>query len=224
MKLIERKSLLLAISLSLILLGFLLYYMRNNTSQGSNVNVYVAATDIEENTEISSAQVTKILLPEEFLVEGCIIDGGVIEGKVAVEKIFKGEQIIGKKLIDLSEKDDLPIAIPLGYSAVSISADAIDLNGCRIKSGDYVDVMVYLNPPVTQEEIVKTIFQDVLVLNSVFDNSGASGSQFVTLSLTSEGAEKLYFAAETGKIKLVLRQRANKEIKKLSGTGSSAFN
>jgi pilus assembly protein CpaB len=115
------------------------------------------------------------------------------------------------------KEEGLSAVLPEGFRAVTIKTDMVTGVGGHIKDGDYVDVLVFVNPPYSTEK-VKTVFQNVKVLDADYKEKQSSENRFITLCMNPNDAEKLFLVEEISKIKLSLRNRIDKKAKSLTGS------
>lgn len=212
------RAFLIALALALVVTGGLFYYLKVKSIENQDkVKVIVAVSNIEANTVIKNAQIKEISVPQSSAVTGAIVDKEKVVGKVVKEPIYKGEQILQMNLMKGEKEEGLSAVVPEGFRAVTIKTDMVTGVGGHIKDGDYVDVLVFVNPPYSTEK-VKTVFQNVKVLDADYKEKQSSENRFITLCMNPNDAEKLFLVEEISKIKLSLRNRIDKKAKSLTGS------
>lgn len=212
------RAFLIALALALVVTGGLFYYLKVKSIENQDkVKVIVAVANIEANTVIKNAQIKEISVPQSSAVSGAIVDKEKVVGKVVKEPIYKGEQILQMNLLKGEKAEGLSAVVPEGFRAVTIKTDMVTGVGGHIKDGDYVDVLVFVNPPYSTEK-VKTVFQNVKVLDADYKENQSSENRFITLCMNPNDAEKLFLVDEISKIKLSLRNRIDKKAKSLTGS------
>lgn len=212
------RAFLIALALALVVTGGLFYYLKVKSIENENkVRVITAVSNIEANTVIKNAQIKEISVPQSSAVPGAIVDKEKVVGKVVKEPIYKGEQILQMNLMKGEKEEGLSVVVPEGFRAVTIKTDMVTGVGGHIKDGDYVDVLVFVNPPYSTEK-VKTVFQNVKVLDADYKENQSSENRFITLCMNPNDAEKLFLVEEISKIKLSLRNRIDKKAKSLTGS------
>lgn len=212
------RAFLIALALALVVTGGLFYYLKVKSIENEDkVRVITAISNIEANTVIKNAQIKEISVPQSSAVPGAIVDKEKVVGKVVKEPIYKGEQILQMNLLKGEKAEGLSAVVPEGFRAVTIKTDMVTGVGGHIKDGDYVDVLVFVNPPYSTEK-VKTVFQNVKVLDADYKEKQSSENRFITLCMNPNDAEKLFLVEEISKIKLSLRNRIDKKAKSLTGS------
>jgi Flp pilus assembly protein CpaB len=160
-----------------------------------------SAQALGEEHLFRTATVTK-----DSRVSGAITDLSQIDGRVASHDIYPGQQITtaafgasgGALTSKLSGAD----------RAVTVSLDSAHGLSGAVATGDRVDVIVGFNVNRRvggTSAVTKLLAPNVLVLKTG-DNSSGSGD--VTLRVSDDMAPKIAFAADNGKIWLVLRPAA----------------
>lgn len=212
------RAFLIALALALVVTGGLFYYLKVKSIENQDkVRVITAVSNIEANTVIKNSQIKEISVPQSSAVPGAIVDKEKVVGKVVKESIYKGEQILQMNLMKGEKEEGLSAVLPEGFRAVTIKTDMVTGVGGHIKDGDYVDVLVFVNPPYSTEK-VKTVFQNVKVLDADYKEKQSSENRFITLCMNPNDAEKLFLVEEISKIKLSLRNRIDKKAKSLTGS------
>ncbi len=212
------RAFLIALALALVVTGGLFYYLKVKSIENQDkVRVITAVSNIEANTVIKNSQIKEISVPQSSAVPGAIVDKEKVVGKVVKEPIYKGEQILQMNLMKGEKEEGLSAVLPEGFRAVTIKTDMVTGVGGHIKDGDYVDVLVFVNPPYSTEK-VKTVFQNVKVLDADYKENQSSENRFITLCMNPNDAEKLFLVEEISKIKLSLRNRIDKKAKSLTGS------
>jgi pilus assembly protein CpaB len=210
-----------------ILLLYLARYRDSLNVASQPVRVLVANALIEKGTPggvvgtqgLYAAQST----PRTDVEEGAITDPALLRGRVAVDDIYPGKQLT---LADFSAvgSDALGTRISEDQRAMSISLDSARGMIGSVQPGDHIDVFAGFNvkrlnpdgtpdPDATERPVLKLLLEDVLVLGAPVETKagfGAAQNQTsnVTLRVTHEQAAQLAFAADNGKIWVVLRPRA----------------
>lgn len=182
------------------------------------VGVVVATVDIPLGTTINPNQVATVAWPKDQQPKDAHSDPKKTVGRVAKRDFLRGEPIVESKLV-ASEKIGgiLSLKVPPGMRAFSVKVNEVVGVGGFIVPDARVDVVVTTspNPQRQQEQISKTVLEDVLVLAAgqvieQKENKPVTVNT-VTLAVTPEEAEKLALASNDGKIQLVLRHYADSE-------------
>jgi Flp pilus assembly protein CpaB len=188
----------------LILLLYLSHYRSSVRSSSAPVPVLVAKRLIPQGTAGdvlgSSGGFEATEVPKGDVKEGALADPAVLRGRVALADIYPGQQ--------LTLADFTPTAVAtLGsrltgkQRAMSIPIDTVHGMIGQVVPGDRVDVYANVNG------VIKAIMQDVFVLGVSGGSSGvgSTSSTSITLRTSPNGASRLAFVADNGKVWIVLR-------------------
>lgn len=150
---------------------------------------------------------------ESALVAGAVTDVSQLRGKVATDDIYPGQQITATDFE--SAGGAITAKLMADERAISIPLDGAHGMLGDVKSGDRVDVMSGFNVQAANgrtRPVMTILARNVVVLKTPKAGSSAAGSsKSVTLKVAAVTAAKLAFAAEEGKIWLVLRPSAGAE-------------
>jgi pilus assembly protein CpaB len=148
-----------------------------------------------------------------------------VVGRGVIAPVRLNEPLLDSKLGDRAGGAGLPIVIPEGMRAVSVSvSDVVTVSGF-VTPGTRADLMLTMVNPATSEQTTKTILQNVTALAAdkvvTQDPAGKPLTYGVlTVLLTPEDAEKLVLASSTGSIQLALRNRV--DVKEFQSDGARA--
>ena len=197
-----------------VVLAYVSRYRAGVDTSVQPVSVLVAKKAIAKGTSgdviLSGSLFETQRLRQEEAAAGAYVDPAALRGRVATTDIFAGEQLTAADFGATSSA--LSTKLTGTERAVSIPLDrAHGLIG-RIEAGDHVDVVVGFNLTNAASGIgrpvVKAALQNVPVLAiDKSDGTTASSATNVTLQVTAVQAAKLAYAADNGKIWLVLRPR-----------------
>lgn len=191
------------------------------------VDIYVAATDIEENTQVteemfgtdddtsSASFVLKTVIASDA-GPNYVTDKEDLIGKITLDPIYEGEQINSARFID-SSADTVSLSFKLaeGMVAYSINASAASGVDGYIGPGDTVNIIT-LSVNANGEYDAQTAYENLKVLrvSNNTDNTAASASgsaitaySTITVEVTPEEALELREVEEED-YKLVLNSRA----------------
>ncbi len=171
--------------------------------------ILVAKDNIDIGAKLTDANVRLEEWPEDRLIEGYLTDITKLDGSFAGSRFVKGEPIIKSRLTgELGES----IKIPDGFRVypIKVSGETV---AKFIKPGDVVDISLY----VKEQEIVKTILTSVRVfaVNSqverTTESNGRGGGQAksVAVLVTPRQANKLTYAEQIGKLRMLLRSHSD---------------
>jgi Flp pilus assembly protein CpaB len=175
------------------------------------VTVLVAKKLIHKGTPgdyVGSANLfvpTKV--PESKAIVGAVTDPVAFRGRVAVDDIFPGQQIT---VADFSLAASAAIQTKLVKAQRGIAVPLDTTHGLlkHISPGDHVDIFVGFNAP---RPVIKLLMQNALVLSTPGAANGVGGtkSSSVIIRANYQRAAELAFAADNGKLWVVLRPAAN---------------
>lgn len=206
----------------LIIMVFLSQYRDNVNKDGIPTPVLVADKLIEQGASGDTIGAGGLFkadeVPRDQLKAGAVTDAGTLRGKVAVADILPGQQLTaadfkpaGRGAVTKLGPDQRAIKIALDGAHGLIGT---------VGKGDHVDVLSgFLVDSATgrQRPILRTLMQNLLVLGApaaVADGDAGGGSgqpKEVTLRVSYEQAPKLAFAADNGKVWLLLRPQNGRD-------------
>jgi pilus assembly protein CpaB len=176
-----------------------------------SIKVVVANVNMVPGTKITSEMVRT----EDYLKHSAppdhFADSASLVGRITIDPLKSGEPIIESRLASIDIKTGgVSALIAEGKRAVAIGGDKVlGLSGF-VYPGNRVDVLVTWADVETEEEITKTILENVLVLATGTlmqknEKGDAAPVDVYTLELTPEESEILTIARNQGKIQLALR-------------------
>jgi Flp pilus assembly protein CpaB len=205
-----------------VLMVFLSQYTKSLSGEDQPATVLVAKSLIEKGSsgtviaEKSVFQTARVKKSE--LKNGAIADPSNLRGHVAADDIYPGEQLVIGDFApttggvrDRVGGDERAISLPLDNAHGMIG---------DVQSGDHVDVYVVLRAggttaTGTNHSILKTLIQDAVVLRAPpkpkAGTGGPTNTEQVVLRVTDPQAAKLAFAADNGKLWIVLRPKIGAE-------------
>ena len=214
-----------AVLATAVLLAYLHRYRETVGASSEPMSVLVASDVIEKGTPGSVVGAQErfqvATTPRSELKEGAITDPAALRGKVAVDDIYPGEQltvghfsatgadVVGNRL----SADQRAIAVPIDPAHGMIGS---------VEAGDHVDVFAGFNvkrlradgtpdPEAEERPVLRLLVEDVVVLAAPEAAGGVGGggqSANVTLRVADEDAARIAFAADNGKVWVVLRPRS----------------
>ncbi len=211
-----------AVLAGLIIMVFLNQYRESINKDGVPTPVLVASKLIEQGASGDSIGAAGLYqskeVPRDQLKTGAVTDAAKLRGKVAVEDILPGQQLTAADF----EPAGHGLVTKLGAEqrGIKVSLDASHGLIGDVQKGDHVDVLSgFMVDTATgrPRPMLRTLMQNLLVLDApvgVNANGGRSGSsrpREVTLRVTNKQAPKLAFAADNGKVWLVLRPQNGKD-------------
>ena len=203
---------------------------QKNKNMSQQVRVVVASQKIEQGKVITKDMLKEIAVPKQYAQPKYIsnIKNFYIDNKpiyISVISFEEGEQITSSKVSSISSGLGLSNTIPNDKKAITLVFNYNEINGI-ITSGSKVDLISiaeYENKNHNYEEASCVILQNILVLAVGKDVIGAVNNKDieeqlvatnvpVTLAVSIEEAQKVFFAQEKGVLKLVLRPTADERI------------
>ena len=195
------------------------------------VMVIVAARDLYQGVTITEEDLYAVQIPPKYLPEGVFLSPEHVVGRIPRERILANEFVRADRLADPESGVGLNAVIPRGMRAISINiADGAALSGF-LNPGNYVDVLVTIQPDEEAKKDAKpqtqTLLQAVFVLgvnSRMKQETGEEakekrGSQkpSVTLLVTADQAEQIAHAENLGEIVLTLRNDLDVNFATLAG-------
>ena len=209
-----------AVLAAVILIGYLHRYRQSVDESTRPMTVLVASDLIEKGTPgtvIGSEDLFQVATtPRDDVKEGAITDPASLRGRVAADDIYPGQQLtvsdfgvgsadaIANRVIEYERG----MAVPLDEAHGMIG---------KVQTGDHVDVLagfVVDAEDGKQHPVVRTLVQDVLVLEAPEQQkatglaAGSTQAKSLILRLTDDESEQVAFAAEYGKVWIVVRPKS----------------
>jgi pilus assembly protein CpaB len=200
-----------------LLLVFLNQYRESVDVADDVETVLVAKSLIEEGSpgdvvaEHTLFQTTTVR--KDDLKDGAISDPSSLKGKIATTDIFPGEQLVAEEFVGATpgiqnrlRGFNRAIAVPLDEAHGMIG---------NVKSGDHVDVLAGIGlqqgASNNTRATLRVIVRDALVLKApdkpAAGAGGAGATKPVVLRVTDRKASEIAFAADVGKVWIVLRPK-----------------
>lgn len=161
----------------------------------------VAAERLFRPTTLSEADVKPL----------AISDASALTGKVAVRDIYPGQQVTSADF--RAGGDALRGRLAGTQRAIGVPLDeAHGLIG-KVREGDIVDVFATFDGSGSASGVLRTIAQDVLVLDApkAVRSRSSTADATVIVRMTDRQAARLAFAADNGKVWFALRPPAGGE-------------
>lgn len=173
----------------------------------STTPVVVAALEISFGQEIDNEHIRVVHMPKNSIPDSYYGEITEVEGKIANTKIFQGEIIVSKRIVDAGEGSTLAALITPKMRAVTVRVnDVIGVAGFLLP-GNRVDVL-------RSKKIDKKAYSEIFIENVkvlAVDQTASPEKdkpivvRAVTLELEPEQAEKLVKATTEGTVQLALR-------------------
>jgi pilus assembly protein CpaB len=180
--------------------------------------VVVAEMDIAPGTAIESRLLRVSTWPSDIIPPKSISNPQQLQGRVVMVPISKGETILEGKLAPEGTAAGLSGLLDPDMLAVTVKTDEVSGVAGFVNPGDRIDVVAELprgGGHDGQEHFSKIILQNLKVLSKgqVWDQTGDKQPKVVptvTLEVTPVQAEMLNLATNEGRIRLALRNQANR--------------
>ncbi len=207
-----------------LLIVFFLQQYRDNVNEGGVPTAVLVAEQLIEqgasgDTVGAQGRFKATTVPRDQLKLGAVTDAAALRGKIATADILPGQQLTaadfkpaGRGIVTKLAADERAITI-----ALDSAHGLID----NIGAGDHVDVLSgFLLDSSTgrQRPALRMLMQNVLVLDvpekaaKGGPGGGANATSEVTLRVAAAAAPRLAFAADNGKLWLVLRPQNGEKL------------
>jgi pilus assembly protein CpaB len=184
--------------------------------------VLVAAHDLDIGDKLDAQSLRYEEWPKDRIPDGAVTDLESLKDVVPNTRLYEGEPILKKKLID-NMADSLP-PIPDGYRVVPVKVSEATAPPLLLP-GDRVDILVFLRKSgdihVTQTRTVLTDVRVFAVNNRterVVEDEQVVNAKTVSVLVKRDQVELLMLAMEMGAIRLSLRGHTDSE----GGTSTGA--
>jgi Flp pilus assembly protein CpaB len=200
-----------AILAGILLFAFVQRYRTNQSSSSATTPVFVARSLIPQGSSadlIASQQLLqRTTLRGSQVQTGAIADPSVLHGQVAAANIYPGQQVTAA---DFTPAATIASGLTATQRAVSVPVDSAHGLIGFVHTGDYVDVLAsYTAGAGANHGSVATLLQNILVLSAPATAGGglggSSSNSNITLRVSDHDAPGLAFAADNGKVWIVLR-------------------
>jgi Flp pilus assembly protein CpaB len=204
----------LVAAIAAVLAGVLLYafvqrYRNNQNAATANSTVFVAKSLIPKGSSadvIASEQLLqRTSVRGSQAQSGAVADTSALHGQVAAKTIYPGQQITAS---DFTTGGSTASQLSADQRAVAVPVDTAHGLVGYVHTGDYVDVLAsYTGAGSALRAAVTTLMQNVLVMSAPTSSGGlgTSNSSNVLLRVSSKDAAALAYAADNGKVWIVLR-------------------
>lgn len=181
----------------------------------------VAGKDIARRTKLTKEMLSTTELPEDTVHPQAVTDVKKAVGRITADRLVKGQMLLEPNLRSQDAPSELGFVLPRGMRAITIGATVTTGVGNMLRPGDYVDIIVYLDSQVANNDVSFTLLAKVLVLatdtrlEGEEEESGpmskvagpvqnTKGYDSITLAISPRDCVKLNLAESIGKLKLVL--------------------
>jgi Flp pilus assembly protein CpaB len=186
---------------------------------GKFIKVVAAVHDIPAGTRLGFLSVKYLDVPKEFATHAMVLSLNDINERVTRTFVPAGEPILFSDLFP--GHDGLSVNLENDERAITLQLNDDALVDHAIQPDDRVDILAVSNHE--GQRYTKTICQDARVLMSapkeqlLAKRMASSTNNKITLAVTPQLAELVTEAAETGKVRLVLRNHLGRTSQHLAG-------
>jgi len=213
----SKRLFLLALLAALIVGGSIYIYLSNLEAMAivkHTEEVVVATKDIPARVAITRDMVKIVRLPNGTRHPHAISQTSEAIGLFTTQPLILGEQVLTDRLFASTAESGLAFILNTGYRAMSIRIDDTIAVAHQVRPGDFVDVVVsYDQPDADNTPTASLLLQNIRVLAVGAEMTpGAkppTDSVTMTLEVRPHQAERLVFAEDYGKIRLLLRPVAD---------------
>jgi Flp pilus assembly protein CpaB len=200
-----------ALIAGILLFVFVQRYRSNQNASSATTPVFVARSLIPQGSSadvIGSQQLLqRTTLRGSQVQAGAIADPAVLHGQVAAMNIYPGQQITAA---DFTPAVTIASELTATQRAVSVPVDSAHGLIGFVHTGDHVDVLAsYTGGTGGGRGLVSALIKDVLVLSAPGAASGglavSGGGSNIALRVNEQDAPGLAYAADNGKVWILLR-------------------
>jgi pilus assembly protein CpaB len=195
------------------------------------LSVVVVQRDLFRGERLEAADLTVLRVPTEGVsASGVLSSPEQAVGRVALQNLYAGEWLIDRKIGDSAQGGDRwNQLLGPGMRAIRVPVDQVTGLLGLLQPDDRVDLIAVFPASDGKSVVSRALEQNVAVLavgqrrlpqedeNKKVDEAGEKSSS-VTLEVTQEQAERIALALELGKVRLVLRNRADTQLIGSNGT------
>lgn len=187
------------------------------------IRVVAATADIPAGTRLGYTNLRYMDLPKPYWTPQMVSSTNLLVGRCAREYICKDEPLTSMQI--LPERSAIDSELGPDERAVTLKLPEESMVDHALEPGDFVDVIYTTSHK--GEKYTRTICQRTRVLLTVSKEALASrrvktgDASRITLAVSSKDSEILAHAEESGKLKLVLRNRSDSGRQNLTGIKDS---
>jgi len=178
------------------------------------VKIFVAVSDINIGEKLDAKNVKLEEWPRDRLPEGTISDLETLDELYPRTRLYSGEPILRRKLMNSRDRGSKAVTIPEGYRVVSVRVTVDTAVAGLIEPGDRVDLLLFVRKGSEVPQTgTRTILRDVNVFGvdgeterSLDEDGHTRNLRTVSLLVTPKQAETVMLASELGTLSLTLRR------------------
>jgi pilus assembly protein CpaB len=201
-----------AILIGLFLSSYVYRQLKNATvvRPAATQQIVVAAVPLQVGARLDSSNLRMISWPSDDPVPGMFTRMADCMNRALITPVAENEPILEAKLAPVGAGAGLSATIPQGMRALSVAVNEVVGVAGFVIPGTMVDVLVTGQRPGGNDNVTRTILENVPVLAAgqkiEQDREGKPQTvPVITLLVTPEDAAKLTMASTEGKIQLALR-------------------
>jgi pilus assembly protein CpaB len=200
----------------------------NTAEPRSSQQVVVAARDLQVGALLGEEDVRTVDWPGNAVPAGFATSVPEVVGRGLITSVRMNEPLLDGKLSDRNGQGGLPIVIPEGMRAITVSVNEVVGVAGFVVTRTRVDVVLIIAAPGSSEMVSKTILQNIEVL-AVAQNFQPNPEgkptvvSVVTLLLSPDDAERLILATSQGRIQLTLRNMIDVQTIRTAGVRTSGL-
>jgi len=216
----SKRLFLLALLAALVASGGI--YMHLSTLENMAITrntdeVVVATKDIPARVAITRDMVEMIRMPKGSRHPHALSQTSEVIGLFTTQPLILGEQILTDRLFASTAESGLSFILNTGYRALSVRIDDVIAVAHQVRAGDFVDVVVsYDQPDEANTPTASLLLQNIRVLavgaEMTLGAKSSTDSVTMTLEVKPQQAERLVYAEDYGKIRLLLRPVADNSL------------
>jgi len=180
-------------------------------------NQYVAASaNLEAGQTIRPENLRLVEWPTSVPLPGAFSTPQPLVGRIVLYPLAAGEPILERQLSTPGSGNGITVKIPDGMRAISLRSDEVVGVAGFLLPGTFVDVLVTLKSPNSDDTVTSTVLQDVEILatgqKTEPDPEGKpTTATVVTLLVKPEDAERVVLASTQGTVHFVLRNGVDRQ-------------
>ena len=213
------RNILVAVGLALVAMLLTLFYVTNYKRSvqhdAANVQVYVAAKDVQAGSagsDLVKQQDLKLaLVQRRNVVPGAISNPDQIQNLVLSAPLYAGEQVTLRRFTDVAAQG-IRAQLRGTMRAVQVAGDPNQLLAGTLQAGDHVDVVANLRVSnnTTANNATRIVLRDLTVLSSPTDStvakvSSPGASSWAILAVSDTQVQRLFFVLKNADWTLELR-------------------
>lgn len=213
------KRLLVLALIFALLVGLGVYRFFSNMEQLATLQhtdeAVIAIKDIPARTTVTADMVRVDRLPAGTRHPNAATGVAQVVGKLTRQPIIAGEQALLGRLHVNAEQSGLSYQLAAGFRAVSVGINQKIAVAYQVRPGDHVDVVVSYelsNQNRDSHSVIMLQNIEVLAVGAELRSGTPAppGAETITLAVRPEQAERLIWAEDHGKVRLMLRPVADK--------------